>query len=50
MSKTYAHLLSSVAAVKAKEVDGDKDADRMEDEKPPANNNSASMLLRQLQY
>ena len=37
MSKTYAHLLSSVAAVKAKEVDGDKDADRMEDEKPPAN-------------
>ena len=37
MSKNYAHLLSSVSAVKAKEVDGDKNAERLEDEKPPAN-------------
>ena len=38
MSKAnYSHLLSSVAAVKAREVEGEKNAERLEDEKPPAN-------------
>lgn len=37
MSKNYSHLLNSLAATKAKEVEGDKNADRMDSDTPPAN-------------